>query len=249
VLAYKKKRNIINRSYQTQADNIVGKMTIAALDKEVFAKENQDTCRLFLACPCDTQNPPVLRLGFAFPGARAGRPAPPTPALVIQRAFQASRATLKQAIASLSSVIRALQARARGKGDLAPENQRVLKAAKKWLSLRTPADKAAAAAHIQTAVNLMQKNLAVRTSEGAIPSMTQVSDEFHGSTDGNPDHGLQCGAQFFSSDGPNCRRDVNTHEFFHFIGVKHGGSALDGPTIRANITTPALALDSADNLA
>ena len=31
VLAYKKKRNIINRSYQTQADNIVGKMTIAML--------------------------------------------------------------------------------------------------------------------------------------------------------------------------------------------------------------------------
>jgi peptidoglycan hydrolase-like protein with peptidoglycan-binding domain len=28
VLAYKRKRNIINRRYQTQADNIVGKMTI-----------------------------------------------------------------------------------------------------------------------------------------------------------------------------------------------------------------------------
>lgn len=40
VLRYKKKRNIINRSYQTQADNIVGKMTIAALDKELLEKEN-----------------------------------------------------------------------------------------------------------------------------------------------------------------------------------------------------------------
>jgi hypothetical protein len=39
VLAYKKKRNIINRSYQTQADNIVGKMTIAAMDKELLAAE------------------------------------------------------------------------------------------------------------------------------------------------------------------------------------------------------------------
>jgi hypothetical protein len=36
-----KKRNTINRSYQTQADNIVGKMTIAALDKEMLAKERQ----------------------------------------------------------------------------------------------------------------------------------------------------------------------------------------------------------------
>ena len=35
VLSYKKKRNIINFSYPTLADNIVGKMTIASLDKEM----------------------------------------------------------------------------------------------------------------------------------------------------------------------------------------------------------------------
>lgn len=35
VLAYKQKRKIVNRSYQTTADNIVGKMTIAELDKEL----------------------------------------------------------------------------------------------------------------------------------------------------------------------------------------------------------------------
>jgi hypothetical protein len=35
VLAYKKRRKIINYSYQTQADNIVGKMTIASLDNEL----------------------------------------------------------------------------------------------------------------------------------------------------------------------------------------------------------------------
>jgi hypothetical protein len=39
VLAYKKKRGIINRSYQSQADNIVGKMTMAALDKEMLERE------------------------------------------------------------------------------------------------------------------------------------------------------------------------------------------------------------------
>lgn len=39
VLAYKKKRNIINRSYQQTADNIVGKMTIDRLDKDVAALE------------------------------------------------------------------------------------------------------------------------------------------------------------------------------------------------------------------
>jgi hypothetical protein len=41
VLVYKKKRRIINLSYQTQADDIVGKMTIAALDKEMVAFENR----------------------------------------------------------------------------------------------------------------------------------------------------------------------------------------------------------------
>src|SRR5215470_5893431 len=42
VLEYKKKRRIINCSYQQKADNIVGKMTIAALDKEVYAFENRN---------------------------------------------------------------------------------------------------------------------------------------------------------------------------------------------------------------
>src|SRR5437762_2378288 len=38
VLAFKAKRNIINRAYQTKADNIVGRMTIAALDAEMLTK-------------------------------------------------------------------------------------------------------------------------------------------------------------------------------------------------------------------
>lgn len=41
VLAYKTKRKIINRSYQTRPDNIVGKMTIASLDKEMLVHEHQ----------------------------------------------------------------------------------------------------------------------------------------------------------------------------------------------------------------
>jgi hypothetical protein len=39
VLAYKQERNIINYSYQTNPDNIVGRMTIAALDKEMLELE------------------------------------------------------------------------------------------------------------------------------------------------------------------------------------------------------------------
>jgi hypothetical protein len=40
VLRYKTKRNIVNRSYQTSPDNIVGKMTIAALDAEMLQQES-----------------------------------------------------------------------------------------------------------------------------------------------------------------------------------------------------------------
>ena len=39
VLKYKSQRNIINRAYQTQPDDIVGKMTIVSLDQEMFRLE------------------------------------------------------------------------------------------------------------------------------------------------------------------------------------------------------------------
>lgn len=42
VLTYKQRRRIINPAYQTTADNIVGKMTIAALDKELATSTTTD---------------------------------------------------------------------------------------------------------------------------------------------------------------------------------------------------------------
>lgn len=57
VLAYKRKRGIVNRAYQSQADGIVGKMTIAALDSELQAQpippdagEYQLLCALAQQC-------------------------------------------------------------------------------------------------------------------------------------------------------------------------------------------------------
>ncbi len=72
VLAYKRARQIINRSYQTQADNIVGKMTIARLDADIANVEASRT--LLVRCS---------QTGSGGGGARAlvGRdvtvPAPP----------------------------------------------------------------------------------------------------------------------------------------------------------------------------
>jgi hypothetical protein len=45
VLAYKNKRRIINFSYQNQADNIVGKMTVDRLDRDMLTREQRDQGR------------------------------------------------------------------------------------------------------------------------------------------------------------------------------------------------------------
>ena len=39
ILAYKRRRGIVNRAYQSKADDIVGKMTIASLDAEMFRRQ------------------------------------------------------------------------------------------------------------------------------------------------------------------------------------------------------------------
>ena len=41
VLAFKKKRDIVNRSYQSQPDSVVGKLTMAALDAEMAGAEKR----------------------------------------------------------------------------------------------------------------------------------------------------------------------------------------------------------------
>lgn len=45
VLSFKSRRSIINRGYQSTADNIVGRMTIAALDAEMLQKQNLTLAR------------------------------------------------------------------------------------------------------------------------------------------------------------------------------------------------------------
>lgn len=49
-LSFKRARKIINRSYQNSEDNIVGKMTIAALDNEMLAKEERTFPRVAVRC-------------------------------------------------------------------------------------------------------------------------------------------------------------------------------------------------------
>jgi peptidoglycan hydrolase-like protein with peptidoglycan-binding domain len=61
VLGYKKKRNIINRSYQSQADDIVGILTIQSLDLEMFEAEQAPNYMKGVQCTIarqgDTESP------------------------------------------------------------------------------------------------------------------------------------------------------------------------------------------------
>jgi hypothetical protein len=85
VLAYKQQRNIVNRSYQTKPDNIVGKMTIAALDQEMFDQENQPSpCE---SCLMNTRGGDIeptghrrdrVASGAGLNFASTAQPAPPT---------------------------------------------------------------------------------------------------------------------------------------------------------------------------
>lgn len=62
VLAYKSKREIINKSYQDKADNVVGKLTVSSLDREMFARESRPA-------PAPPQPPapgPHLNLNFSM---------------------------------------------------------------------------------------------------------------------------------------------------------------------------------------
>src|SRR5262249_41293895 len=74
VLAYKRKRNIVNRTYQAQADNIVGKMTMAALDREMVAFDDD---RGRTRCKFGGVHEPRRFTSSPALPARAARPASP----------------------------------------------------------------------------------------------------------------------------------------------------------------------------
>ena len=75
VLSYKRKRDIVNRAYQTTADDIVGRMTIAALDQEMLARQVRPApaaTEYFVDVGHAT---PILSFAIAAPAA-SKKPAP-----------------------------------------------------------------------------------------------------------------------------------------------------------------------------
>jgi hypothetical protein len=71
VLAYKRRRHIINTNYQIRADDIVGKMTIASLDDEMQVREA-------VTRPCCNCGPKTYHpmLAFSFGAGFSPAPAP-----------------------------------------------------------------------------------------------------------------------------------------------------------------------------
>jgi len=75
VLDYKRKRNIVNRAYQTTADNIVGKMTIAQMDNELSLLDLRAVSGR-VVCTGGGREPPRPALVAAGASSLVGAPTP-----------------------------------------------------------------------------------------------------------------------------------------------------------------------------
>ncbi len=76
VLAYKRKRNIVNRAYQTTADNIVGKMTIAKMDEELVLLDQRAVPGRVVCTHGGGEPPPRSAIVGAGQAGLVGAPAP-----------------------------------------------------------------------------------------------------------------------------------------------------------------------------
>lgn len=213
-----------------------------------------NACILTDPCPPDVRARRLIFSNLPGFGIDESRPmidvAPPTDTQIMQKAFQDSRKTLKLASDALQSLLQGLDKEATT--PLNDFQNRVLISVSRWLKVSTARNNALrqkVKEVARKAKELIDKNLSVKTSSGADPTFRRINKGVHAETTGNPDDGFSCGTPFFTTDGPNCRRDVVTHEFFHFVGVHHGGGGPQDATPRASILTPEQALDSADNLA
>jgi hypothetical protein len=164
---------------------------------------------------------------------------------IIDAALQASRDTLRTARSALQQLRTGIATTGRPRNDF---EERVMISVGRWLHAPTSplqADRQELIRVLDQATALFDRNLAIATPAGFFRRRTGAI--FHAeSFISRPDLGLAVGDPFVTTDGPLCNRDVITHEFFHMVGVTHGGST--GVVPRATVTTSALALDSADHL-
>jgi hypothetical protein len=254
VLAYKQKRNIINFSYQTQADDIVGKMTMAALDAEMVAAEGSDDtgrihCRRF---PFDQPKPgsrgPLI--AFALSGSAVGGgpspPPPPPPATPVGQALAHMRdAANWVAAASRFLTLRKAQILT-GLGDDKFKDTEERKACDIHFKLnqaRKPLD------HLNLLAGVYGIISATISRASSIfiddPTTTDFANAFPGGFNhqGDPTQGKIRVGPNYAGNGPLFQTAVIVHEAAHFANVviRHFASELPPPN-----GTP---VDSAKNYA
>ena len=181
VLKFKQKRGITN--YAGALDNIVGKKTIAQLDKEMFAKERG-------ASPPPDPDFPLIS------AANRGR----TDALLKTIAeIQRLKNTYEPGVPEPDEpAVQALQRQL-----FVPLDSNFWNVTNTFLSF-------------------VQRNLATNADlivDRSDPNFAHVDPT------NQPSKGVTLGGPFFNAN-PNCRQEVVTHEFFHFIvGLQHFYSA------------------------
>ncbi len=89
VLQFKRKRDIVNRSYQTAADDIVGRMTVARLDEELLALEQRPNAARVVCL--GTGGAVVTAAEPPAPFQPVSRPGPPAPRKPLAMTFRSAR--------------------------------------------------------------------------------------------------------------------------------------------------------------
>jgi hypothetical protein len=220
VLAYKTKRKIINRTYQDKADDIVGKMTIARLDDEMFAKEGHT--------PAGTSHAQIIQ--NAFDASRAML----RTVLLLLRSLDTeinnvaglSEPEKSQALAAL------LSRRARD----------ILVLSRRLITSADPLSGEFRAA-LRQIIDVMQRNLDTKSNideqgitgrcdaklrkSGRVPFATTRKDE--------PDPRVSVCTPFFTM-AEDFQRDAITHEFFHLLGFVDQKSIIS--STREALTDP-----------
>jgi hypothetical protein len=169
---------------------------------------------------------------------------------MIEEAFRASRQTLRTARSALQQLRTGIATTGRPRNDF---EERVMISVGRWLHAPTSplqADRQELVRVLDLAIALFDRNLAVNVpGVGRPPFARRIGATFHAQAIlGRPDLGVAIGDPFCTTDGPKCRRDVITHEFFHMLPIHHGDGAGNLGIARAAVTTSAGALDSADHL-
>lgn len=214
VLTYKKKRGIINRSYQHRADDIVGKMTIARLDDEMFGKEGHT--------PSGATHADIIRNAF-----NASRDS-------LRNALRLLR-SLETSVNNVAALTESEKSKALTEL-ITNEARDILVLSRRLLTSADPLSKEFRDALHKT-IDVLQQNLN-QSSTGTDPLAIIVDQGSAGrcafspiplaSTQRkDPQPRVSVCDPFFTARDDLLRRDVITHEFFHLLGATDPGFDKD----------------------